>query len=269
MRQYVYVQVHWKYRWNQKIKVGQFRKVKFLKMHPNGKGNVLNIHFEVSSHSEFLAVVMARLTSAGVYGFHKGFSVHRLTTVVHCPLNGWSFCYICAWHVSKSIFWTRKYYTICLRLSGKDLEMFRMLEHWVPRFVSTCSSRKKVLRALLEIETRNGLWALVTKYMGWPIANSTPNKITIKDTGGSSLFKTCFLKTICVQNPSCFGITSEGTSPIQSYQSPCWISNMKGRLFIGTGICPKTMEANHGKSLLVPQLLPRSGKIGITAPYRI
>lgn len=55
----------------------------------------------------------------GVYGFHKGFSVHRLTTVVHCPLNGWSFCYICAWHVSKSIFWTRKYYIICLRLSGK------------------------------------------------------------------------------------------------------------------------------------------------------
>lgn len=53
------------------------------------------------------------------YGFHKGFSVHRLTTVVHCPLNGWSFCYICAWHVSKSIFWTRKYYIICLRLSGK------------------------------------------------------------------------------------------------------------------------------------------------------
>ena len=126
----------------------------------------------------------------GVYGFHKGFSVHRLTTVVHCPLNGWSFCYICAWHVSKSIFWTRKYYIICLRLSRKDLEMFRMLEHWVPRFVSTCSSRQKVLRALLEIETRNGLWALVTKYMGWPFANNTPNKITMEDTG-DSLFKTC------------------------------------------------------------------------------
>ena len=169
----------------------------------------------------------------------------------------------------KKYFLDKKVLHNLFEIVRKDLEMFRMLEHWVPRFVSTCSSRQKVLRALLEIETRNGLWALVTKYMGWPIANSTPNKITIKDTGGSSLFKTCFLKTICVQNPSCFGITSEGTSPIQSYQSPCWISNMKGRLFIGTGICSKTMEANHGKSLLVPQLLPRSGKIGITAPYRI
>jgi len=41
-------------------------------MHPSGKGNVLNIHFEVSSHSEFLAVVMARLATAGVMVFIKG-----------------------------------------------------------------------------------------------------------------------------------------------------------------------------------------------------